>query len=164
VIGRYAETMFLQKYGLGGLFHGSETPWSCLPVAHWRDRASRTIRTVANSVNGFYENTAACSKNAVFLKALQHTDLCAIMLFVTEPTPPGRYLTPVLIVFWPGRVIIFQIFPDESPVGASMIHVPAHCHLIDMTPRMVSFRDLFVHVDIPNRLQSDVGVTKDCLS
>jgi hypothetical protein len=27
VIDRYAETMFLKKYGLGGLFHGSKTPW-----------------------------------------------------------------------------------------------------------------------------------------
>jgi hypothetical protein len=26
VIGRYAETMFLKKYGLGGLIHRSETP------------------------------------------------------------------------------------------------------------------------------------------
>jgi hypothetical protein len=27
VIDRYTEAMFLKKYGLGGLFHGSETPW-----------------------------------------------------------------------------------------------------------------------------------------
>jgi hypothetical protein len=50
VIDRYAETMFLKKYGLGGFFHGSKTPWVHIPSG----RVNMMITYVRSTFGNIY--------------------------------------------------------------------------------------------------------------